>query len=277
MTHHLPIVVFSSLDAIPVGAGEWVPHGVVGALRRLRDEHIPLVFHSTKTRAQLESIHHAIEIRHPFIAENGAAVFIPRGYFGVDLPNTRPVAGYRAVEYGRPYSEVVEALHQAADRLDIEILGFSDMSVDDVARDCGLPMLQACLAKLREYDEPFRILTSTEGARLQLSKALRAGRLGCHNRGRYEHAGAPVDPARGVNLLRALYRRTMGAPLTIGLGGGVNDAAWLQRMDIPLIVRSEEPSVTEHLTRLVPKAALTAESGMTGWADFLLATLDSIR
>ena len=44
----------------------------------------------------------------------------------------------------------------AAER--VRVVGFSDMTVGDVAEECGLPVLDAQLAKLREFDEPFRLL-----------------------------------------------------------------------------------------------------------------------
>jgi len=39
------------------------------------------------------------------------------------------------------------------------------MSVEEAAQDCKLPPMDARLAKLREYDEPFRILGSSPGTR----------------------------------------------------------------------------------------------------------------
>ena len=68
------------------------------------------------------------------------------------------IAGYGVVEFGKPYAEVVALLHRAADRLGIKVVGFSDLSVEDVAIDCDPPLLQARLAGLRKYNEPFRVV-----------------------------------------------------------------------------------------------------------------------
>ena len=137
---------------------------------------------SSRTRAEIEAIQQELEIAHPFVCESGGAVFIPRGYFGFAVPGARDLAGYEAVEFGRPYAEVVQKLHRTAERLAIEIVGFSDMSVEEVARDCHLSLLQARLAKLREYGERFRILDSNELARNRLVRALKANRLRCRHR-----------------------------------------------------------------------------------------------
>ena len=87
------------------------------ALARIEREHLPLVFSSSKTRAELELIQQELGIHHPFICENGAAVFVPRGYFDFTVAPAIDVAGYEVVEFGKPYTEVVASLQHAAHRL----------------------------------------------------------------------------------------------------------------------------------------------------------------
>ena len=103
---------------------------------------IPLVLCSGKTRAQLESVHQLIGIRHPFICEHGAAAFIPPGYFS-RVPDGRSVAGYHVVEFGRSYRDVLERFHLAAARARVDVVGFNDMSIEEVASRCGLSLMEA--------------------------------------------------------------------------------------------------------------------------------------
>ena len=276
MKSNVPVVVFSSLDAALLDSHA-CSSDATKALELLASEGIPLVFCSSKTRAQLELIHQEIGISHPFISENGAAVFVPSGYFDFEVPNARDIAGYRAVEFGKAYADVVKALHRAAERLRINVIGFNNMSVEEVAVDCHLSLLQARLAKLREYDEPFRILESDVRARNRLAKALQAANLACTSHGRYEHVGAPVDPEIGVNFLCTLYRRAFGSVFTVGLGDNLNDAPLLRRVDIPLIVDGDERAVIRPLLAKVTRARLTSAAGVAGWADAIVATVDAIR
>ena len=179
-------------------------------MARLEREHLPLVFSSSKTRAELELIQHELGISQPFICETGGAVFVPRGYFGFNVAPALDVAGYEVVEFGKPYTEVVASLHRAADRLDIAVVGFNDMSVEEVAIDCDLPLLQARLAKLREYSELFRVVDAKPGALPRLFKALRGAGLDCTSRGAYHHLGS-MHRDLGVQFLRGLYRRAYSA------------------------------------------------------------------
>ena len=115
---------------------------------------------------------------------------MPDGYFGVELPDSRTVGGYDAIEFAKPYQHVVQVLYRTALRLHAHVLGFSDMSVEAVARECGLTLLQARLAKLREYDEPFRLVHDD----LQVERRL-------------------------LRALTTLYRSRFGAVVTVAAGG----------------------------------------------------------
>jgi len=267
-------VVFSDVDRIGVDPDAASFAAVPAALAVLARHQVAFVLCSSKTRAELEWIQQALGIRHPFIAENGAAVFVPPGYFPFGVPDTRDVAGYETVEFGSPYGHVVETLHGNAKRLRVEIIGFSDMSVEEVATDCGLPLMQARLAKLREYDEPFRVLDADLRLRKRLIKALLARGLGCTNDGRYEHVGAPVDRGVGVGLLCALYGKAFGAVSTVGLGQTLNDVPMLRRVDAPFVVRTEEVGASLHLVTSVPTAKLT---GGVGWVESILEVARAVE
>jgi mannosyl-3-phosphoglycerate phosphatase family protein len=239
MKSGLPLVIFSDVDSV---LRDPPPHSFAAAasiLEVLARVRIPLVLCSGKTRAEVEHIQQGLGIADPFVCENGAATFVPRGYFSFDVPRARDVAGYEAVEFGRAYQGVVKTLHRTADRLRIEIVGFNDMSVQDVARECRLTLLRARLAKLREYEELFRILGSDQAARHRLFKGLHAERLRCVDGQRYYHVGAAVDKRIGMNLLRTFYRREYGSILTVGLADAMAEANFVQLVDHQILVQND--------------------------------------
>ena len=156
------------------------------------------------------------------------------------MPNARSIAGCQAVEFGRAYAEVVDILHQTAARLRIEILGFSDMSIEEVARECQLTLLQARLAKLREYEEPFRLIDPGSAARSRLFKALEGANLRGREGGRFDRVGAPVDVAVGVNLLNSLYRRGRGDLITVGVTLTTPDDNLLRLVDHAIMAADDD-------------------------------------
>ncbi len=76
------LLVFTDLDATLLDheTYDWRP--AQPALDELRRRGIPVIFNSSKTKAEQLALRAEIGNEHPFIVENGAAVYFPRDYFG---------------------------------------------------------------------------------------------------------------------------------------------------------------------------------------------------
>lgn len=267
MTPNVPLVVFSDVDDLVMDRRTRSCDRAATALEVLNRRAIPLVLCSGRTRAELEHIHQELGIRHPFICEHGAAVFVPDGYFNIPVDHARAVAGYEVVEFGQPYGHVVEMLHRTAGRLGMEVVGFNDLSVEDVAIDCELPLMEARLAKLRDYSELFTIFDADRRARPRLFKALRAVNLRCRNGDRWDSVGPPVGMDVGVRLLSGLYRRTLGSVATVGFGVTTDHADLLRSVDVPYVVRTDVDSSLPPLSAKVLAAQLVPRAGVPGWSQ----------
>jgi mannosyl-3-phosphoglycerate phosphatase len=248
MKQGLPIVVFAGVNGVPCDAHGSLLTTAAISIERLGPE-VPLVLCSSRTRAEIEGIQQQLGIRHPFVSESGNAAFIPAGYFDFDVPGACDRAGYQAVEFGWPYAEVVQTLGRTAERQRIEIIGFNDMSVEEVARECHLTLLQARLAKLREYGERFRVLDPSEATRSRLVRALKAARLRCVAGERYDDVGRAVDNGVGVNLLCSLYQRAYGGVLTVGLADPIAHDIVLRAVDRRVMPLGEVVDLVEALRR----------------------------
>jgi mannosyl-3-phosphoglycerate phosphatase len=139
------------------------------------------------------------------------------------------------------------------------------MDAEQVARKCGLPIEQARLAKAREYDEAFEILDPASGPEL-LADLERQG-LRWTRGGRFHHVLGASDKARAVGLARGLYARARGPVVTVGLGDAPNDAAFLNAVDDPILIRSP---LAGRLRELVPRGRLTTLEGPAGWNEAVL-------
>jgi mannosyl-3-phosphoglycerate phosphatase len=278
MMPNLPIVVFSSLGrALDEEFSPGSSRRTRDALNLLAREQIPLIFCSSQTRAELEQVNQTFGFTHPVIPESGGAVCIPARYFGTEVPQARMLAGYQTVEFGKPYTEVVTALQHAADWVHIDVLGFHDMSVEEVAAECGVTLLEARLAKLREYTEVFRLRGAHASAYERLVRACRALSLHCRRHGDHLHVAFHADAADAVDALCTLYREAVPSVLTLGVGDSLTDVSFLRRMDIPLIVDRDDADMRWQLLAKVPRARLAGGAGVAGWADAIITTIDAIR
>jgi mannosyl-3-phosphoglycerate phosphatase len=251
-----PAIVFVDIDSAPPVRLFDRGDRLAALLETLAVRRITLVLCSRRTRAEVESIRQGLGIFHPFVCENGAAAFIPKRYFGSELDNTRKVGGYHAIEFGSPYEQVVGTLRRVADRLSLRVQGFHDMSVDQVSRDHGLPLLEARLAKLREYSEPFRLLSANPVAEYRLLKALGAAGLTCVTLGPFHHAGTVPGAGTAAAVLTTLYRVAFGAIVTAVVGDGLPAADIASRVGVRLE---------------------TSGSGAVDWLDSIVQNIDHIR
>jgi mannosyl-3-phosphoglycerate phosphatase len=257
------ILVFTDLDGTLLDSLTYSFEPARPVLIRLRESGIPVIICTSKTRAEVEGIREALGNTDPFVIENGAAVFIPRGYFSIEIPAARRDPGYVIIELGTPYSRILSIFSRIKDALPGRLRGFSDLSVEEVARLTGLSDEEAARAKKREYDEPF--LLDDPAANLEAVKKI-AGSAGLSiTRGRFFHLTGDNDKGRAVNLLKDIYARTLGnAPRTIGLGDSPNDLPLLENVDLPVLVQKPggryEPSI--RLDNLI----LAPGEGPVGWS-----------
>jgi mannosyl-3-phosphoglycerate phosphatase len=232
------------------------------ALERLELSGIPWILVTSKTRAEVELWRKQLGNRHPFVVENGAAAFVPRGYFQFQVPGATERDNYEVLEWGKRYEHIVSCLQEASRRSRCPVRGFHEMTAEEVSFTSNLPLEQAALAKLREYDEPFLILDLRNVGRL-LHAIEKLGLRWTKGR-RFFHITDESDKARAVITLQQLFERAHGSVETIGLGDAANDASFLKVVTVPVLVRG--------LTKLraAARGILTEQPGPAGWNQTLL-------
>lgn len=258
-------LVITDLDGTLLDHHTYSFEEALPALDLLRHSNIPVVFCTSKTRAETELWRTRIGNRHPFIVENGGAVYLPRDYFPTPPPGARESGAYLALELGAKYPELVETLRQASARSGCRVRGFAGMTAGEVAAECGMSLEQARLAQEREYDEPFTIL-DPDRQDLLLEAIYAAGKNAVRG-GRFHHIVGGNDKAVATGRLIALYRRVAPRVRTIGLGDGLNDAPFLNLVDVPILLPSAH---IERLRVAVPQGILAPGPGPRGWNQALL-------
>jgi mannosyl-3-phosphoglycerate phosphatase len=149
MTGRAPIV-FTDLDGTLLDHDTYSWEPARPALEYLKNQRVPCILVTSKTRAETEMWRRLLGNDHPFIVENGGAAFIPRGYFPATVAGAGVTDGYEVVGRGKTYEELVSALDAAARASHCRLAAFHDMTVDEIAAATNLPREQAALAKQRE-------------------------------------------------------------------------------------------------------------------------------
>jgi mannosyl-3-phosphoglycerate phosphatase len=270
MKERSSFLVFTDLDGTLLDHDSYSFEPAVPALAALKEKNIPLIICTSKTRAEIEVIRQRLQNRHPFVSENGGAIFIPKCYFSHTFRFTREDADYRIIEYGTSYSKIREVLKKMEGHSSGKITGFGDISIEKVAELCDFSLAQAQLAKTREYDEPF-ILKDIEALE-RIQQIAENTDLRVTQGGRFYHLLGKNDKGKAVLRLRDIYEKDRKRIQTIGLGDSQNDLEMLQAVDYPVLVQKPngiyDPSVKCENLILAPGI------GPIGWSAAVLELLD---
>lgn len=242
------------------------------ALAALQDHGIPLVLVSSKTRAEIEALRRRLGHVHPFIAENGGAIYIPTGTFPFPVEGAIPLTdGLAVVGLGTDYAALRASLVSIRQTTGVSVRGFGDMTAAEVGRLTGLPEADAVLAKQREHDEPFLVEGSEEAERMVL-EAITARGLHWTKGGRFYHLTGRSDKGVACRRLLSCYRRLHGdAVASVALGDSDNDLPMLAAVDRPILLRRPDGShaMPDGLDRIAKADGI----GPIGWNQAVLGLL----
>jgi len=265
------VVIFTDLDASLLDHDGYGFSGAAQALAQIKTRRIPLIAVTSKCRSEVDLIRADIGIDDPFIVENGAALFVPKGYRGLVLDGAMDRQTHMVFQWGLAYRQIRSALAQAQRRFPLR--GFGDMDVAEVAKLTGLPLEKAALARQREFTEPFVLKDPTRLVELQQWAAAR--QLAIARGGRFFHLmSAGQDKGRAVAYLTGLLQHHSDEKLvTIGIGDSPNDESMLAVVDLPVVL----PQATGAVAAVnVPGVMIGAMPGSHGWNEAVLRLLDTV-
>ncbi len=248
------IVIFSDMDGSLLNS-KFEYAEVEPFLQRILSLGAALVLASSKTRFELAYYRQQLHIQDPYIAENGSVIIVPKQYFKQEPKFSKQSLEEGLIELGIPYQLIRERLACVKNQTGADIVGFGDLTVEEVAKDTLLPLDLAVLAKKREYSEPFKIVS---GDKAQVLQALWASGVCYVEGGQFLTASGCVDKGDAVSVLRDLYLEQFDTVFTVGVGNGQNDLTMLDVVDKPFFIRNPAMirSVWAEILRIVESNAL---------------------
>jgi len=224
-------------------------------LRRLKDANIPIIFCSAKTRREQEKIREKMGIYHPFIVEDGSAIYIPKGYF--KKTKGQPINDYEIIILGTKIENIIKEI-QNLQKKGYKIIGYQDMTPEEIAEITGLSIHDAKLAKDREFSE-----TIIEYDKEGLKKLKR--KFNVEIGGRFIHVfGKGTNKGKAIKILTRFYNEEHEKVKTIGIGDSYTDEPLLKAVDIPALVRGYNGK----WAKLDVKNLYHAKgAGSKGWAE----------
>ncbi len=244
-------VVFTDLDGTLLDARTYSWEPARDTLHRLHQTAIPVVFCTSKTRAETALLQQQLDVHDPFIVESGGAI--------CDADET--------VVLGTPYAQLVQRFGQLKTLVPGALCGFSDLTDAEVAQRTGLSVAQAALARQRQYEEPFFFLGDEATCLPPIAAKVAEWGPRLSRGGRFWHLHGPTDKGLAVRRLLERYPQAR----SIGLGDSALDLPMLEAVDFPVAVARPDGSHDPLLTARLPALHKTQAPGPAGWAEAIAA------
>lgn len=257
-------VVFTDLDGTLLDHDTYSFKKALPALSLLEEKKIPLIICTSKTKAETEFYRKNLKNNHPFISENGGAIFIPKNYFDFPFKYTKKDRKYYIIGYGAEYKELRKIFCSIRKIKKLEMNGFGDMAVKEVSKDSCLSLKEARLAKKRDYIEPFKF----KGNLKVLKSVIKGKKLNYGRGANYHCLMGKNDKGKAVRQLARLYKRKFKSIRTIALGDNLNDIAMLKEVDNAYLVQKRDGSYENN------KFKHAKGIGPDGWNKIILKIID---
>lgn len=258
-------IVFTDLDGTFLNHDDYSFEASFEALELIFNKHIPLVFTTSKTKIEVERLQQKVNIKEPFIVENGAALFIPKDYKGFDFSFLEESGAYNVLQLGVTYNQVLGFYNSY--KAKFKMLGFSDMNIEKVMELTGLSEKNAEMAKQRGFTEPF--VVENDIVIEKLEELARSHQLKITKGGRFYHLiGENQDKGKAVEMCIAIFEEIYNDKVrSIGLGDGQNDVPLLNSVDVPIAIQNHEGKYLSLSNSELQKSSF---KGAKGWNEMVV-------
>lgn len=269
-------LVFTDLDGSLLDHHTYSYADALPQLAILEQLGIPVIPATSKTRREIEHLRATLDNAHPFIVENGAAVYIPVGYFDSQPVATVEREAYWVREFSAPREKWLGILQALSSEFSGEYDYFFHAGTAGIMHMTHLPEERALEANQREYSEPVKWL-GDEVRKAEFISCLQSRGASVLQGGRFLGVSGDCDKGRALAWLRQVYQQSEPATAChdLAIGDSGNDCAMLEAAETALLVRS--PVHEFPVLQRADGVIFSTEFGPAGWAEGVARWLHSYQ
>lgn len=267
-------LIFTDMDGSLLDHHNYHFDEAVPTLTALEEYKVPVIPVTSKTQAEVELLRDSLHNPHPFIVENGAAVFIPKGYFPQQPADTTEKDGYWVKEFVAPRARWQSLIEQVRPHYSDQFKTFADVGIDGIIAMTGLNVHAAARAARRQYGEPV-CWHGNGNLKHQFIEELTAAGAHILEGGRFLHVSGDCDKGRALRWLEQVYQNADADKQmhSLAIGDSQNDRAMLEQADHALLIRSPVHPLPDVCRS--SNLTISTHTGPKGWAEGVNLILDA--
>lgn len=271
-------VIFTDLDGSLLDHYTYSFAAATPLLDELNSQEIPVIPITSKTYAEVIRLRRFMGNSHPFITENGAALFIPKGYFNKKPKGFSVNGDFWVLRNTQSRDYWLAFLYEKAADFSGEFETFSSVvekdGLEGLAQLTGLSTQQAEQSHCREHSEPI-IWTGSKRRRSAFIDCLSDSGAKLLQGGRFLSLGGQTDKGSALLELQSLYAANHPSKTirSLAIGDSDNDINMLEVADSALVIKSnnhQPPALSREANTLISK-----HIGPQGWAEGVASWLQS--
>lgn len=261
-------VLFTDLDGTLLDLRSYSYSKSESSLKSLKDQGVPVVFCSSKSRAEQEYYRQILEVNDPFIVENGSAIFIPKGYFKKEVPfNTYVTDDYEVIQLGESVTNIRQTIKELREDLLLDFVCYFDIPPEEVSLYTSLNLNEAKRAMKREFSET--ILRGAINEKF-LRRLKRRGLMSIPGSKFNTVISKQADKGKAIEILQSLYKNESQDLFTFGVGDSGNDLEMFKVVDDPYIVQRPSGEWYDLKDDTVKKASGVGPEGWNKVVEIIL-------
>ena len=263
-------IIFTDLDGSLLDHFDYNFSAAEPLLRQLEQLKIPVIPVTSKTATEVMQLRRQLNISHPFIVENGAAIFIPKGYFPEKPQGYMQMGNFWMRCNSKPREYWLTIMAQHAKQFHGEYETFSSVvkirGIKGLQALTGLSAEAAELSHQREYSEPIHWLSTPE-RKLEFIQTITEAGGTLLQGGRFLCLSDNINKGTALLELLSVYKQYGRASdfESLAIGDSNNDIDMLEAASCALIIRSKNHGVP--LLSKTTNQIISRMFGPQGWAE----------
>ena len=132
------LIIFTDMDGSLLDHDTYSHQPADELLAWLRNNQIPVIPCTSKTRAEMLVLREELANTHPFVVENGAAIYMPRAYFSNASPLFDDHAGLKVKKFTQSRTHWQTLLADMPVHLNDAFVTFEQLGVEGIMQMTGL-------------------------------------------------------------------------------------------------------------------------------------------